>query len=293
MAKEVLLFMLKVYFAAVEDINYAIQAKLGGAKYCLMTAYPFVKKNVSEKSPVVEYLSTFSKNIILDSGLFTLMFGAEKGVKSKEFIYDWYERLIRYIRAQEGLVIPVEVDCQKILSPEDAWELRIKMKQDLPNQKIINVFHMEDGRTGLDRLIEFSDYIAISVPELRANKKIDHKAKTVELAHYIKNKKPSIDIHLLGCTELELLRRCNFCTSCDSTSWKQFARWGEGSFVTPTGHIKGRYRTDVKNTLSLVDEELRSMNKQTTDNLRNIIANGIIQVQQHIKIYSLYAGSQD
>ena len=72
-------------------------------------------------------------------------------------------------------------------------------------------------------MIEFSDYIAISVPELR----IAGKASWVpQLAAYIKQKKPSIDIHLLGCTQLDILRQCKFCTSADSTTWTIGKRYG-------------------------------------------------------------------
>ena len=45
--------------------------------------------------------------------------------------------------------------------------LRENERNTFPNNRIINVFHKEDGKKGLERLIEFSDYIAISVPELR------------------------------------------------------------------------------------------------------------------------------
>ena len=69
----------------------------------------------------------------------------------------------------------VEVDCQKILSPEIAWKFRKEMKRLLPDNRIINVFHLEDGKKGLDRLIDFSDYIAISVPELRIHKNRTYK----------------------------------------------------------------------------------------------------------------------
>jgi hypothetical protein len=97
------------------------------------------------------------------------------------------------------------------------------MKNDLPDNRQINVFHFEDGQKGLDKLIEFSDYIAISVPELRS---IGKKNYVENIAHYIKNKKPDIDIHLLGCTENKLLSSLNYCSSADSTSWQQVNRYG-------------------------------------------------------------------
>ena len=46
-------------------------------------------------------------------------------------------------------------------------------EEKIPN-RIINVFHIEDGQKGLDRLIEYSDYIALSVPELRILKKKEY-----------------------------------------------------------------------------------------------------------------------
>ena len=60
----------------------------------------------------------------------------------------------------------VEIDCQKVLGVEDAWYFRERMRRRLKNPQI-NVFHFEDGRRGLDRLIDFSSYIALSIPELR------------------------------------------------------------------------------------------------------------------------------
>jgi hypothetical protein len=115
------------------------------------------------------------------------------------------------------------------LGIDAAWEYRYKMRDMLQNKQI-NVFHIEDGQKGLDRMIEFSDYIAISVPEIRLVKQ-NHKEAVYRLACYIKNKKPGIDIHLLGCTEADLLKQCRFCTSSDSTTWQQANRYGHiGSF---------------------------------------------------------------
>jgi hypothetical protein len=88
------------------------------------------------------------------------------------------------------------------------------------------VFHIEDGQKGLDRLIEFSDYLAIGAPELRRVKGKDYKEAVYRLASYIKNRKPDIDIHLLGCTDKSVLNKCRFCASADSTSWEEVNRYG-------------------------------------------------------------------
>ena len=171
------------------------------------------------------------RHTIQDSGLFTLMFGSRKGKKDEALVNRWYDGLVEFTLNHGMNCTCVEVDCQKILGVDKAWEFRERIKKDLPNNRIINVFHLEDGQKGLDRLIEFSDYIAISVPELRhANKK----NYVYSLACYIKERKPNIDIHLLGCTELELLHKCRFCTSADSTTWVGGKRFGfiEGKHIT-------------------------------------------------------------
>lgn len=97
------------------------------------------------------------------------------------------------------------------------------MRKDLPNNRIINVFHVNDGNKELDRLIEFSDYIAISVPEFVRSGKGDWIDK---ITRYIKNKNPYTDIHLLGCTAKKLLQSNNFCTSSDSTTYTAPKRYG-------------------------------------------------------------------
>lgn len=154
------------------------------------------------------------------------------------------------------------------------------MKQDCPNNRIINVFHIEDGQKGLDRMIEFSDYIAISVPELRFLKKKNH---TYHLAHYIKNKKPEIDIHLLGCTELKMLKDLSFCSSADSTTWIAAKRFG---------YIKGKHISTIKSeqVQKLINkkdyQEILQYNKE--QNANTTILNTIYLLNQYTK----YAGNQ-
>lgn len=252
----------KVHFAGCEVQNQFLALKELGVNYGLYTAYPFVERLVFGKgvSPIMplkwqkdnpykeipKYIMDNMKHVIQDSGLFTLMFGSQQGRKDETLINKWYDGLVRYTNEFTQGVTMVEVDCQKVLNPSKAWEFRERLRNDCPNNRIINVFHLEDGSKGLDRLIEFSDYIAISVPELRIAGKAN---KVPALAAYIKRKKPSIDIHLLGCTELKLLRQCRFCTSADSTTWTIGKRYGyiEGKHISSinTEKIKQHYGEDV------------------------------------------------
>ena len=224
---------IKVHFAGTEQIHHAYMAYRAGVKYFLFTCFPFICREFGISGfpitcknafPPAE-LAKFSKHTIMDSGLFTLMFGAHAGKRDRAFIEKWMYALANFAIENKIKATCVEVDCQKVLGPEQAWEFRTKLKEILPNHQI-NVFHYEDGKYGLDRLIEFSDYIAISVPELRIIHRKTFKEDVYKLASYIKEKKPEIDIHLLGCTQKDLLIRCKFCSTSDSTSWLSGQRFG-------------------------------------------------------------------
>jgi len=184
---------IKVHFAGAENL---IRSNLilngSGSNYSLFTIFPFlcdkfnIKHGYQNKGLSYSEVSNNnylnSKHCIQDSGLFSLMFGSYKGIKDEKFINNWYYNLIETTLSGGFKGTVVEVDCQKVLGVKKAWDLRIKMKNNLPNNRQINVFHKEDGQKGLDQLIEFSDYIAISVPELRS---LGQKNYTNKIAYYI------------------------------------------------------------------------------------------------------------
>lgn len=227
---------IKVHFAGSDaNVPEAVARDMVGVKYDLFSCYPFIKskklsddfKFLDDQVFVQRDIQPKRNHIIMDSGLFTLMFGAGKGQKqTKESLEIWQDKTAKFVSQNNIHATCVEIDCQKVLGVEEAWYFRERMRKVMPNNRHINVFHLEDGQKGLDRLIEFSDYIAISVPELRIHKKGTFRKDTIFLANYIKNKKPNIDIHLLGCTDRVLLKECNFCTSADSTSWITCVRYG-------------------------------------------------------------------
>lgn len=218
---------LKVHFAGVETLAHHLCVNAADVRYSLFTVFPFIfnkiKKGTSPSlTQVPSIIESNSLHTIMDSGLFSLMFGSYKGQKDKQFLEKWMNLIIEFVTINNYKGTCVEVDCQKVLGVKEAWVFRKHLRENLKNRQI-NVFHIEDGQKGLDELIEFSDYIALSIPELRIIKKKDY---TYRLASYIKNKKPSIDIHLLGCTENKLLKECNFCSTSDSTSWLSPVRYG-------------------------------------------------------------------
>lgn len=285
---------IKVHFAACEVMNQFYAVEKLGINYGLYTAFPFLERTVlkTKKSPIMPcdlkgpmrtipvYIASKMKHTIQDSGLFTLMFGRHKGKKEEKLMNAWYDGLVNFTLRNNNESTCVEVDCQKILGVEKAWEYRERLARDIPN-RVINVFHKEDGLKGLDRMIEFSNYIAISVPELRF---LNQKNSVVGIANYIKNKKPSIDIHLLGCTELKLLKELSFCTSADSTTYIAGKRYG---------YIKGVHIDRIKKeeVVKLVGKEKYDfINKWNNEKNTNFLCLSIYYLNQQ---YTKYAGSQD
>lgn len=294
---------IKVHFAGLENQDFAqVLHECSGIKYSLFTIFPFIAhklgiKPTRFKSCTIEsprYLTKASNHSIMDSGLFTLMFGAHAGKRNSNEIEIWYNSLIEFVIENKVSSTCVEVDCQKVLGVEAAWKYRERMKKDLPDNRLINVFHKEDGQKGLDRLIEFSDYIAISVPELRALKQKNYLNKIV---FYIKNKKPLIDIHLLGCTDRKLLKELNFCSSADSTTWQQVNRYGVlkynngvKQYTTKNSLINNdalniRYRKDISR---IIIKWMELTEKRIDYYSKYALAAELLKKQ-----YSIYAGSQD
>ena len=287
---------IKVHFAGSDyDPRCEDSLELANIKYRLFTVYPMiygkpVDANFVDKTGVVARQQKHFEHVILDSGLFTLMFGGKKGEKQTiQTLTDWQDKTFSFIRQNNLNCTLVEIDCQKVLGVKEAWYFRERARKMLPNKQI-NVFHWEDGKEGLNRLIEFSNYIAISVPEIRIIHSKTYKEDVHKLACYIKNKKPEIDIHLLGCTELSMLEENRFCTTCDSSSWTSIYRFGT---------LKGK---SIYNLKPEVYEDARrryidyigvkAWENQTEKNKQRRVWE-LVSAELHKQINIRYAGNQD
>lgn len=293
---------LKLHFAGSEQLHQTVAMVAGGAQYTLFSVYKLICDKIGEKPILLGdrisqvdtpgYIEPNFRHTIMDSGLFTLMFGSSKGKKDRAFLMRWLNWLIEMVQASGYGGTCVEIDCQKILSPKVAWEFRQIMRDRLPNNRIMNVFHKEDGIKGLDRMIEFSDYIALSIPELRILQKKDY---SIRLANYIKNKKPEIDIHLLGCSEVRLLRQLDFCSSADSTSWLAPLKYGKIRTVRGDCHIRQFQKSPLLQRYSEIFTETAvklgfEPDEQPTSDLYN--ASLTFSIEQHRLVYTKAAGSQ-
>lgn len=286
---------IKVHFAGCDNGRIDLLA-LRAAKinYRLFSCYGFIKNKTLDKSFRVDNLVEMKmgfKHVIMDSGLFTMMFGSGAGKEiTKDAIYDWMLRIVSFVKANNIRASVVECDCQKLISPEYAWELRKEMRSLLPNQEIINVFHLEDGKDGFNRLCEFSEYIAISVPELRKAQPKRFKESVCGLAKTARVIKPDIKIHLLGCTDNALLKNNRFCTSADSSSWSFFNRSSNDTYGYHRNQIN-----DVGFNNAMKEIKIEARKQEVAMNEKQLIraATSYIGASVSRKHYEKYAGKQD
>jgi hypothetical protein len=192
---------------------------------------------------------TVPGSLIVDSGLFSLMFGTKKGMLPRTF--DAYrDYTLRYIEALDqagyrGLF--VESDTQKLLGMDATHRLREEFKPF--GGRVIYVWHAPEGLDGLDKLALEQDYIALSVPELRVtvgggtHSMGSDRYKQAVFALLKRIHKTCADagklpprIHLLGCTVPELMMT-PLAYTCDSTSWISGVRYNQSSLHTGNGKI--------------------------------------------------------
>lgn len=203
-----------------------------------------------------------------------------------------HHKLIAFVQQNNLRCTCVELDCQKVLGVREAWYFRERMKKLLDNPQI-NVFHFEDGMRGLDSLIDFSDYIALSIPELRIIKPKTFREDTRYLTHYIKNRKPEIDIHLLGCTDVKMIAQNSFCTSADSTSWLSGVKYGWFDDGNQKAHIN-QFRKDlIEQRLSAVRTITEGRGLELTDKTLLYGARASLCATICKQKYTRAAGSQE
>lgn len=260
---------MKVHFAGNGISSEAM--RLAGACYRLISFYYVAKKGDTDTP---EEWNKY-KHLIVDSGLFTFMFGSEaKKDLTMDFCEDWQNKYVKFINETPFRNADfVEMDVQKKLGADAAWHLRRKMKRQINKGGVINVYHLEDGNP--DKLIEFSDYIAISLPELRLN--VGSRERKQIISYISKSAlKKGKRVHILGCTQLEYLKMFSNCTSSDSTSWLGGVRWGR------VDTINGRV-------------QIRSLHSNTQENIKNFSERDKAVYRSALfskQIYTAYAGNQ-
>lgn len=160
--------------------------------------------------------------LILDSGLFTFLWGVGA---TREFDIDAYVKAYaQFVNTHlpDGAVA-VECDCAPLVGRDRARAVRRALRKLVHDHiPIMNVYHLDEGSP--DATVDASDYVAVSVPELR--RKVT-RAELVRITDYVVQRalRRGARVHLLGCTAATLLRRFCIATTCDSTSWLGAVRY--------------------------------------------------------------------
>lgn len=222
---------MQIYLAAAEN-DYA-------TKVLHWMRYPYrlcSYYNIGTKRPdeLLEHAKDGS-DWIMDSGLFSLMFGAKKGTLTT--YEEFREYALRYVQTMhdwEWQHAIVECDTQKLLGVEETYRLREDVF-DKCGLEVIYVWHLPCGVEGLesDEYLK-RDRIALSVPEIRllmgsaTTGGIKTKKALLHLLGKCYGRGPKV--HLLGNTEAALLQlRAD---SCDSSSWIYSVTYGKGTIYT-------------------------------------------------------------
>jgi len=229
---------MRLHLAGAEDTRFTLMPLAGSSaadatsKPNLLCSYYYNRLSMGEKERM-RWRNLYDKtdaNWIMDSGLFTLMFGAGAGQKySFDELKRYTVKYIEYLREMNYRHVMVEMDVHKVLGLDALAELRKYIADNWPIEKTIYVWHVEEDIDGLLELANKYPYIAFSVPELRIiaknrKQKLDVLLNNL-MARVRRDASKYPKIHLLGCTQPGLMYNSNY-YSTDSTSWQSNLRFG-------------------------------------------------------------------
>ena len=225
---------MKLFLAGANDKNWSEVLYLSNHSNFLTTYYEHQKGFKKEWVYWYEKTRKRGGSWIMDSGLFTMMFGAgsHKTYTEKDLLEYTYKYLgdLKKIGYQDYIV---EMDVHKVLGLQALKRFRAIFEKEYPIEKTIYVWHVEEKEEGFRKLCEKYPYIAISIPELRivlkGRKTLKNAVKQlISIANSIN---PNIKIHLLGCTQQSLMEQKGY-YSCDSTSWISSGKYGNGYYFS-------------------------------------------------------------
>lgn len=223
---------MRVHLAGTETGHFLHTVALTGHKYNLLSYYHLKRTSDGDQKKLVEAMNAAQMFPIIDSGLFTMMFGAGKGKRyDLAAMTEYTKKYIEDIRALGfNNAVIVECDVHKIVGMDGVVELRKHFKDS--GIQTMFVWHREEGMDGLLKLASEESYIALSVPELRilfAEKKTRYQTAVFNLLGRLKRELGGSSnlpkIHLLGNTVKETMET-SLAYSCDSTSYLSVVRYG-------------------------------------------------------------------
>lgn len=224
---------MKIFLAGGEPVTSALTLQAAGYPFRLVS-YFMLKSSPKSQRVILECAEqALGSEWIMDSGLFSFMFGSSQNEASTPVDYDGFKRYAtEYIQAMQTWGWKhalVECDVQRLLGADANERLREEVFRQ-SGMEVIYVWHLPDGERGLIELARREKRIALSIPELRqvlangASSAAVLKKAVIHLLRVIRSSGATPRVHLLGNTDVAL------CTvpadSCDSTSWKTVNQYG-------------------------------------------------------------------
>lgn len=229
-----------LYLAGADSYEKAVTLKAFNYPFRLCS-YHYLKSN-KKREEIIEQLSEPGVSAIMDSGLYSLMFGSEQGTLTT---YDEYKAYAeQYVQDMIDWKWPhaiVECDVQRVLGVDECNRLREDVLDKSPHE-VIYVWHLPEKEEGLRVLAANKTRVALSVPELRAFLSVASGGKTGDIRKALVKMLSIIrelgtaKVHLLGCTESALLDLP--ADSGDSTSWIAAGTWGKGKVPRIGGSLE-------------------------------------------------------
>tara|TARA_R110000868_G_scaffold93644_1_gene259109 strand:- start:781 stop:1752 length:972 start_codon:yes stop_codon:yes gene_type:complete len=253
-----------MFLAGSDTTRFPMSIAVGGGA-CFLTSYyhairgRYNSDQLSQVTKIYHHLRGRGADWIMDSGLFTMMFGAGKGKSyTATDLLAYTDRYLVDMRSMDFRHTIVEMDVHKVLGLQHLAAFRSKFEKGWGIDRTMFVWHLEEKLAGLQTLAKRYPYIALSIPELRACSKI-----VGELVPCVKklvgvalDANPQVKIHLLGCTQSKAMQLPGV-WSCDSSSWLQ-----GNSFARTYIHKDGRNRPLHRRSPQA---------KQLTDAVRSLI----------------------
>lgn len=206
---------MKIYLAGHDNFDNASITRAMRYPYRLASYHYCSKLPEHDRARLFDLLDDGAETI-MDSGLFTFLFGAGKDQKrTVEDLRRYAAKYLADLRAWGWKGEIVECDAQALIGVEATEALREEFFR--PSEfRTIYVWHTPDGIDGLTRLAATAARIALSIPELRKKVGANCGPQVLALLRHVRTAGPA-SVHLLGCTSPAMMAFP--AETCDSSSW--------------------------------------------------------------------------
>ncbi len=218
---------MKLYAAGAEEPDYTQVVTALGYPYRLVSFLKLSKYSEDRINTVLDH--TRHGEWIMDSGLFSFLFGTKSGASSDapKTYDDFYRYASNYVETllEWGWSHPiVECDTQDIIGIDATYKLREAVFEQC-GLDVIYVWHGSDDIKGLHEMGTRYEHMALGALGLGRALGNRVRAGLLRALRELRNNGDP-KVHLLGNTRTDCMSLP--ADSCDSTSWLASARYGHG-----------------------------------------------------------------